>query len=319
MIPTRPGLDTGSLQRRFAPLDAARAKALRRLDDLTDSGGAAVLWYRGRRGIDSAKLAIQPGVADDLPSLLSALAGEIGWPGAPAPLGTHPAEAVLAAWARVWQVCEDADLRLALWWDDAGVFHGEATLLPRDGAPRPLADTATLAAQLDTVARHPAMSQSPHARLLAGNAAMHDEDFPRARDLYAGAARDLPRHVEAHRNLALALARLGDWPAAAAAIRAARALAPGDPMLAQEYLALESDAGVAAVQSGDLERAAGHFLQILALWPEEPTALANLGNLRLREGRQSEARAIFHRLLKHHPTHPAAEKIRLALREMGEE
>ena len=86
-----------------------------------------------------------------------------------------------------------------------------------------------------------------------------------------------------------------------------------------EYLALETDAGIAAAQQQDFARAATHFLRILSLQPDEPTALANLGNLRLREGRLPEARAIFLRFLRFHPTHPAAETIRLALMEMSPE
>lgn len=318
MNPHRVGLDTGSLHRRVAPLEKARTTALRRSTDPTDSGGVAVIWYRLPGQIESAKLAIQPGIADDPPSLLTALAGEIAWPDAPAAEGSFPAAAAIAVWARVWQVRERADLRVLLWWEADGAFHGEAGLAPIDGETRPLMDTAELAARLDAVARAPARSASPHALLLEGNAALRDDDFATAREIYARVLRDLPRHVEAHRNLALALAHLNEWVAAAEAMRAAVTLAPADPILGEEYVALETDAGIRAVREDDLARAANHFLHVLAIWPEEPTALANLGNLRLREDRKKEARAIFQRFLKRHPKHPAAAQIRQALRAIGE-
>jgi len=304
------------MRHRVAPLDRAREKALRRVEARDSLGGVAVVWYRRADALVSDKLAIQPGVADDPPSLLTALSGEIGWPGAVPAEGKYPPDTAVAAWARVWQVCDGADLRVLLWWDAEGAFHGEAALLPLEGEPRPLLAAEALARQLDDVARAPRGSASPHGLLLAGNAAMREEDYARARDAYARAAEALPTHLEAHRNLALAHARLGEWEAASVAMRTALALGGADPALAGEFLALETDAGVAAVQQGNLEHAAAHFLRILERWPDEPTTLANLGNLRLREGRSNEARAIFRRFLKHHPDHPAAEKIRLALREM---
>ncbi len=310
------GLEERDLRRRAAALDRARDTALRRAPARDNLGGVAVVWHRRGDAIISEKLAIQPGVADDVPSLLTALSREVGWPGAAPTDGTYPPETAVAAWARVWQVCDAADLRVLLRWDADGAFHGTAALWPLEGEPRPLLDTAAFSRQLDDVARAPRGSASPHGLLLAGNAAMRDGDYARARDAYARAADALPAHLEAHRNLALARARLGEWEAAAAAMRAALALGGADPALAHEYLALETDAGVAAAQQGDLEQAAAHFLRILERWPDEPTALANLGNLRLREGRRNEARAIFRRFLTHHPDHPAAAKVRLALREV---
>lgn len=323
MIPQRPGVESESLRRRVQPLDRARDAALHRAGDNTDSGGTVVLWHRRHQRIAQAVLGIQPGVSDDLPSLLSTLAAEIGWPGVPAAdpgrqqaARDHLPETVVAAWARVWQVRERADLRLLLWWDPAGGLHAQAALRETDGRERPLRETDALVALLDQLAGAPVSSASPHGLLLAGNAAMRDEEYAAARDLYARAIHDLPDHPEAHRNLALAQARLGDWDAATACMRVARQLAPDDPALAQEALALETDAGVQAARRGDLEAAAEHFLRILREQPNEPTALANLGNLRLREGRLREARAIFQRFLTHHATHPAAEKIRLALHDI---
>jgi tetratricopeptide (TPR) repeat protein len=315
MAPSRNGLEIGSVRRRVAALDRTREAALRRRADRDDSGGTAVLWYRTPVGIDSAAIGIQPGVADDLPSLLSALAPEFGWPGAPA---TARGAEVVAAWARVWQVRAQADLRLLLWWEPDGTFHAEASLRGLDGHDQPLPEAPEIAALLDTLAAAPQSSASPHGLLLAGNRALNAGDYPAARDCYARAAADLPRHPEAHRNLALALAHLGEWDAAAEAMGTALALAPGDPALGQEYLALETDAGVQAAQRGALEEAGAHFLRVLAHWPDEPTALANLGNIRLRERRSAEARAIFRRFLRHHPDHPAAAQIRTALAELGE-
>ncbi len=323
----RSGIDESELARKVAQLDRAREKALGRLADLTDSGGMAEIWYRiNSRRLVSSMLAIQPGVVDDLPALLSSLAVEIAWPGlsdatslvAQAKQPAPPEQAV-AVWARVWQVHEQADLRLLLWWDRQGQVRGAADLRSRDGTVRPLLDTDALIAMLDRAACQPQTSASPHGLLLSGNRAMQMGDFAAARDFYTRAQHDLPLHCELRHNLALALAHLGEWDMASEEMRQALELSKQDPVLKAEYLALETDAGIAAVQGQDFSRAADHFLRILRLQADEPTALANLGNLRLREGRIPEARAIFLRFLRFHPDHPAAEKIRLALAEIDNE
>ena len=318
--PHRPGMTDAEWERRIAPQERARVQALRRLTDREDAGGLVVIWYRTAGGVAPSRWQIQPGVADDLPSLLSILAAEIGWPGAPAPpdpAGYAPDHA-LAVWARVWQVRDAAELRVFLRWDAEGAFHGEAVLAPLAGEATPLLSGAALRALLAKVAVNPRASESPHGLLLAGNRAMEAGDYAAARACYARAVADLPRHPEAHRNLALALARLGEWQPAAAVMRQAWALAPADPVIEQEYLALETDAGIQAARQGDQTAAAAHFLRILEHWPEEPTALVNLGNIRLREGRRQEARAIFQRFLRLHPEHAAASEVRLALAAMGE-
>jgi len=315
-IPTRAGVEEKRRRRGMAERDRARENELRALDDPTDSGGIVVIWSRADGRLDARTLKVQPGVADDLLSLLSSLAAEIAWPGVPAVAGR--AEQAVAVWARVWQVREAMDLRVVLYWDVDGHFHAAADLRGRDGAEKPLLDTPGVVELLDRIAVAPEISESPHGLLLAGNRALEAGEYAVAREKYLRALNDLPRHPEAHRNLALALARLGEWEAAARAMRMAWELAPDDPLQRAEYLALETDAGVEAARQGDLDRAGEHFLRILDRWPDEPTALANLGNIRLREGRLPEARAIYRRFLRHHPDHPAAEKIRLALAELGE-
>ncbi len=310
-VPSRAGLETTRWMHALAGLDRDREAELRQIADPTDAGGRAVLWHLANSA--PSTLRIQPGVADDLPALLSSLAPEIAWPGAPALAG----KTVVAVWARVWQVRERADLRVTLHWNTEGHFAAQAELRAPDGAITPLLNTTSFVALLDRVAATPHSSTAPHALVLAGNRAMQAGDFAAARDLYRRAITDLPRHPQAHRNLALALARLGEWEAAAAIMQQALALASHDPGLSEEYLALETDAGIDAARHDDLERAAGHFLRILTLWPDEPTALANLGNIRLRERRSPEARAIYRRFLRHHPHHPVADKIRLALQELG--
>lgn len=313
--PTRYGVTDAEWSRLVTPLDRAREAVLRRVDDPTDLGGIAVVWRRvdGDRPIP-VNLAIQPGIADDLPSLLSALAPEVDWPG----VGAMYSGDAVGVWARVWQVREHADLRLVFHWDAVGAFTGEVALLSPAGTPVPVEGTEELVARLDVLAVAPQASATPHATLLAGNRAMDAGDYVRARDAYQQAIDALPRHSLARRNYALALALLGEWDAAAATMAEAWALAPDDEELRQEYLAVETDAGIAAVQRNDDVRAAEHFLHILRHWPDEPTALANLGNLRLREGRVQEARAIFRRFLKFHPHHASTPTIRLALDELGE-
>ncbi|MHB9131731.1 MAG: tetratricopeptide repeat protein [Armatimonadota bacterium] len=320
--PRRIGLDNAVIARLAAPLDRARGKTLRH-GETTDIGGTVAIWYTGKTTTPHEQvLTIQPGVADDLPSLLSALAIETGWPGitiSPAinPRAFPPEQAV-AAWARVWQPRENADLRVIFWWNPQGDFAGNAELRFPDNTTRPLLDARQLAEQLDRFAAQPQTSESPHGLLVAGNRAMDAGAYAAARALYLRAVSDLPHHPEAHRNLALALARLGEWEAASEAMRQAQTLAPTDVVLSQEYLALETDAGIQAVQHGNLACAAEHFLRILANRPLEPTALVNLGNIRLREGRLPEAKAIFHRFLREHPQHAVAEKVRLALLELGD-
>jgi len=322
VIPVRKGIDADAFTRKVARLDRQRETILRRLPDPTDSGGGAQIWYRVSPGkLITGTLAIQPGIADDLPSLLSSFAAEIAWPGVPSASNDSAqaaAQQAVAVWTRVWQVPDNADLRILLWWDIAGQFHGSADLCPRTGERRALMSTDELAVLLDRVAVQPVSSTSPHGLVVAGNRAVNANDFTTARDCYERALPHLPHHLELHHNLALALAHLGEWDAGAAMMRQAMALAPQLPAIKMEYLALETDAGIHAVQENDLARAAEHFLRILNLQPDEPTALANLGNLRLREHRYPEARAIFQRFLRFHPDHPAASKIRLALDEIGD-
>lgn len=316
-IPARVGVEEKRWRRDVAERDRARDRALRKLADPTNSGGVVVVW-EGEGGRPQPRtLAVQPGVADDLPSLISSLAAEIGWPGVPQV--EERVKQAVAVWARVWQVRDAADLRLVLYWDAAGQFHAAASLRRLDGTDTPLLDTAGVVELLDRTAVEPQSSQSPHGLLLAGNRAMDTGEYAVAREAYQRALKDLPRHPEAHRNLALALARLSEWEAAANAMRAAWKLAPDDREIRADNLAVETDAGVEAVRRGDPACAAEHFLRILEQWPDEPTALANLGNIRLREGRLPEARAIYRRFLRYHPNHPAAETIKLTLAEMGDE
>ncbi len=309
--PVREGMAEAEWARARATAERQRAGLLRRTRVRTDIGGVARLW---RRTGAPTQVLIQPGMADDLPALLSALAVELAWPGAAA---TGHAD-IVAVWACAWQVREDADLRLACGWNPAGAFQGAAWLQPVEGPTRPLLADGALVAALDTYAAAPVHSASPHGQLLDANAAMQAGEYAAARDLYLHAVEALPDHPQARHNLAIALARLGAWEEAAAAMLRARELAPRDAQLGMEYLALETDAGVQAVQEDALERAAGHFLRVLALWPEEPTALANLGNIRLREGRGAEARAIFRRFLRRYPDHPIAERLTQALHDIGE-
>lgn len=318
-IPRRQGLEAGDWQRRVAPHERTRARAVQRAAVRDDLGGAGAIWYRTAAGVAPYRLGILPGVADDLPSLLSTLSVEVAWPGAPPPAAASmPPDRAVAVWIRVWQVRDGGDLRVFLYWDAGEAFHAAVELETPGETPRPVLDGPGTIALLDRVAVRPQASESPHGLLLAGNRSMETGGFATARALYERAARDLPRHPEVHRNLALALARLDEWEAAAACMRNARALAPADLALEQDFLALETDAGIHAVEAGKSEQAAAHFLRILQQWPDEPTALVNLGNLRLREGRVPEARAIFRRFLRLHPGHAAAAKVRLALQQLGE-
>ncbi|MHB9025238.1 MAG: tetratricopeptide repeat protein [Armatimonadota bacterium] len=325
-VPARQGLDIEHWNRLLRPLDQSRARSLKAQRYPAEAGGQLTIWYRGKAGkLASGNLAIQPGVADDLPSLLSAIVPEIAWeddracalPPVAAERRGQPRDAV-ATWARVWQVREKADLRVWLYWDAVGQFAGHVDLYYPAGEPRALLDTPTLSEALQRYTVDPRASVSPHGLLLAGNRALAADDVAEARACYERTVPDLPLHPEAHRNLALALARLGEWEAASAAIRAAWELAPRDPELGREYLALETDAGIRAVEGGSLDAAADHFLRILAIWPEEPTALVNLGNIRLRQNRTDEARAVYRRYLRLHPRHAAANTIQLTLKQLEE-
>jgi len=316
--PHRLGIEQDEWEHLRTPLLRSRAQALRHAEDRTNLGGTACLWRRREDGaLRATQLLIQPGMADDLPSFLSALALELNWPGAALEQTTDP-QAPLAFWAGIWQLREQADLYIQGCWDRNGLFHAEATLQPVDGAADTILETDALTAALTQHATAPVASRSPHGLLLAANTEMQAGNYTQARALYADARQDLPTHSEAHRNLALALARLNEWASAAEMMRRALELNPHDAQLAQEYLALETDAGVRAMQQGDGECAAVHFLRILEHWPDEPTALANLGNIRLRDGRLPEARAIFRRLLRRHPEHPIADQIRQVLKKMDE-
>jgi hypothetical protein len=56
-------------------------------------------------------------------------------------------------------------------------------------------------------------------------------------------------------------------------------------------------AGLSAAESGDEERAIGHYRTVLRLAPDHPVALLSLGILREKRGEISEARALFERLV----------------------
>lgn len=319
-IPRRAGKSGADWERKMAPYERKREEELRQAAGSDDLGGLVIIWYRTAAGVASVDARIQPGIVDDLPSLLSSLAAEIAWPAVTGPptLGRQ-AERALAVWARVWQVREHADLRLVLYWDEEETLHGGAAWRSSDGDERESASLSALVTLLNRVAVHPQASESPHGLLLAGNRALEAGDYSTALACYEAAVRDLPRHAEAHRNLALALAHVNRWDAATEMMAVAWQLAPRDIALEREYLALATDAGILAAKQGELALAAEHFLRILSHWPDEPTALANLGNIRLREHRLNEARAIFRRFLRHHPDHAAAKEIRLALDAIGEE
>ena len=321
---SRHGIKESAWLARFARQDTERARMVRRARERSDLGGVVLIWSRTTGGVTSRTIIVQPGIADDLPSLLSSLAVETAWPEASAPdkalTKTEPARArAVGVWARVWQVREDADLRVIWFWDDQQQWRGRVELRDIKNAGTLIEDDAGLRASLERFARTPAASHSPHALLLAGNAAMQSADYTQAHEYYCAGLQHLPRHAEGRRNLALTLARLQRWEEAVEAMRAAGELLPDDPQFSREYLAMESNAGIFAVQHAQLDVAAGHFLHILQLWPEEPTALTNLANIRLREGRYSEARAIWLRFLRLHPGHAAVAQIRQALQALPAE
>ena len=321
-IPRRTGKSGQDWDKKITPLERAREQELRATGETDDRGGRVVLWYCNAGGVAPVKARIQPGIADDLPALLSRLAVEIGWPGvmepAPPALHAHPDRA-LAVWARVWQVREHADLRLLLFWDERDMLQGAAEWRTPEGHAREHTSLSAIVTLLYRVAVHPQASASPHGLLLAGNRALEAGDYPAALACYEDAVRDLPRHAEGHRNLALALARLNRWEEAADIMDAAWQLAPRDAAMGQEYLALLTDAGILAAKNGAWKQAAEHFLRVLGHWPDEATALANLGNIRLREQRLPEARAIFRRFLRLHPEHGAAREVRQALQRIERE
>ncbi|HEX2952333.1 MAG TPA: tetratricopeptide repeat protein [Armatimonadota bacterium] len=321
-IPSRQGISSVEFERLCARLDQARDRMFRKTSERTDLGGEVVIWYRGALTMPTSRLVIQPGVADDLASLLSALAAEIAWPGVGEQTSPgqqqNDARKAIAVWARVWQVREHADLRVALHWDQQGHFIGHLNLRSPEGVDRPYPQEVDLTHMLNRVAVKPQTSESPHGMVIVGNRALEAGDYLAARACFERALKDLPNHPEAHRNLALALAHLDEWDHAAEEMHRAWQLSTHDAALTQEYIAVETDAGIYAVQAHEYEHAADHFLRILSHWPDDPTALANLGNVRLREGRQREAKAIFRRFLRLHPDHAAANDIRLALAELGD-
>ena len=67
----RTGLDEEELERKVAPLDRKRDGALRRLADPTDTGEWCASGIALAHRLVTNTLAIQPGIADDLPALLS--------------------------------------------------------------------------------------------------------------------------------------------------------------------------------------------------------------------------------------------------------
>lgn len=109
------------------------------------------------------------------------------------------------------------------------------------------------------------------------------------------------REVEAHLKLGLSALVVGDLPAAARHLRAARRLDPGDPRVPCAL-------GELYRREGRYEKAIAALKEALRLKPGYGEALVNLGTVYLNMGRLPEAERCFRRALEdeQYPTPQAA-------------
>lgn len=112
--------------------------------------------------------------------------------------------------------------------------------------------------------------------------------------LYREAIDALPQDAVLEYDLALALERTGDAPAARAALEKALQLRPG-------FAEAENQLGLATAQAGEGSTAEQHFRNAIADAPSYAEAANNLGTLLGQQGRDREAEAFFRAAVSGNP------------------
>lgn len=158
------------------------------------------------------------------------------------------------------------------------------------------------------------------AWLALGNARLQTGDAAGAIAAFT-ASLDLQPAADVHYNLALALLAARRDAEAETHLRAALALAPELAAARQRLAELHGapsaadhrQRGLAAARAGRFDEAATHFQALLAIDARDADALANLGNVRLLQGRAREAIALYETVLRIRPDDARTqENLRLA-------
>lgn len=124
-----------------------------------------------------------------------------------------------------------------------------------------------------------------------------DGRFADAVGLLRAGARQEPRSVEVHNNLANVLAILDRHDEAVAGFRIAIALKP-------DFAEAHNNLGNALAVQGRTEEAIGYYVQALALRPDYADAHVNLGNSLAERGRLEDAAAHYEQALAVSPDSP---------------
>jgi len=146
-----------------------------------------------------------------------------------------------------------------------------------------------------------AVAQSPTLADLSsqGKAALEQEQFERAENIYVQIVKLDPRSAEAQSNLGFALYMLGRYPTAIAQFRRALELAPHldrtQVLLALSYF-----------DSGDLEHAVPLLEKVYQTRKDDPIVVAHLGLAYLRQDKDDKALALLTRWAELEPNSPDA-------------
>ena len=124
-----------------------------------------------------------------------------------------------------------------------------------------------------------------------------DGRFADAVGLLRAGARQEPRSVEVHNNLANVLAILERHDEAVAGFRIAIALKP-------DFAEAHNNLGNALAMQGRADEAIEHYAEALALRPDYADAHVNLGNSLAERGRLEDAAAHYMRGARHRPRQP---------------
>ncbi len=144
------------------------------------------------------------------------------------------------------------------------------------------------------------LAESSRFYLVQGAEAMDDGNFAAAAAAFRAAVERDEDSFEARRGLAIALDRQGDRDGAVAAFEEGLEVSadPADPAARRERLGFLTSLAILHSDSGRNDLALERWEEVLALDPDQPRALLQVGNALGREGRLEEAIEVYGRLLE---------------------
>lgn len=178
-----------------------------------------------------------------------------------------------------------------------------------------------------------ALGHNPYVLLTAASAEASDGQPQKAVPLLRRALELTPNDARLHRQLGNTLARLGETPAALAALEHALTLAPDDEKIRNDLLkglrvakdsarleqvvlagtqtnpdsaAFQFEAGLLSARAGRPEEAAAYFQRAWKLRPEETDAPCELAAVYLGSNRPAEGLAVLGQVLQSHPGNATA-------------